>query len=187
MGQDTWFVIQTNPNNELKAVGEIRSAGFRAYLPKRATDFRHHRTKQQGIKRRPALIGYVFMRFPSGQPNWYALRQCQGVKGVLYCDGKPYELSRTAVAAIMRDQRRMTFDTPNARLIRRAKITGEKYLVVKEKFRPKATIRDTATGVIARVVAVTKRGTIEAIADIMGKETPIEFTETDRLEVQDAA
>lgn len=183
----TWFVIQTNPNNELKAVGEIRRAGFRAYLPKRAQDFRHHRTKRQDIKRRPALVGYVFMRFPDGPPNWYALRQCQGVKGVLYCDGRPYELSRAAVAAVMRDQRRMAYDTPNARLLRQAKLTGERHILLKTKFGIGAHVRDTATGVIARVVAVTKRGTIKAIASIVGKETPVEFTETERLELEDEA
>src|SRR5690606_22385107 len=113
---------------------------------------------------------YVFMRFPSGIPNWYALRLCQGVKGVLYCDGRPYELSRAAVAAVMRDQRKMVFDTANARLFRKAKLTGERHVLLKDKFAPGSRVRDTATGVIARVVAVTKRGTIEAIADIVGKE-----------------
>ena len=102
MGQiDMWFIVQTNPNCERKAVSELRRAGFRAHMPRLARVRRHHRTGEPLIKRRPLLVGYVFMRFP-GPVNWYALRQCQGVKGVLYLDGRAYQMPREHVAVIMR-------------------------------------------------------------------------------------
>lgn len=181
-----WFVVQTNPNCERKAVVEIRRAGFRAYMPVFARDFRHHRTKKLDVQRRPLLVGYVFMRFP-GPANWYALRQCQGVKGVLYCDGRPYELPNSAIAALMREQRAMAHDTRDARTLRRAKLTGERHALAKEKFQPGRKIFQQGSGIIARVIAVTKRGTVEAIVESKGRDLPIEFRDTDGLVVLDAA
>jgi len=134
-----WFIIQTNPQCETKAVEEIRRAGFRAYLPKAARDVRHHRTKELILKRRPALVGYVFMRFPDGRPNWYALRQCQGVKA---------------------------------------------------KFKPGMSVR-ASTGpwehIIARIERVTKAGRIEAVTSLFGRETSVEYTELDKLDIVDEA
>lgn len=186
----TWYIVQTNPNCETKAVAEIRRAGFRAYLPKMAREFRHHRTKQPGIKRTPALVGYVFMRFPDGRPNWYALRQCQGVKGILYSDGRPYSLQQAAVASIMRAQRSMAFDTSNARQARQATLSGERHALAKGRFMPGRHVAATVgpfARIIAKVVRVTERGTVAAIADILGAETPVEFTAADRIEVLDRA
>ena len=188
--ESTWYILQTNPQSEKKAVEEIRRAGFRAYLPKAARDVRHHRTKELIIKRRPALVGYVFMRFPDGRPNWYALRQCQGVKGVLYCDGKPYELAHGQIAALMRAQRAATYDTANARAFRLAKRRGEKQTiaraVAKQRFKPGMQVRAVSgpwQHIIARIERVTKTGTIKAVASILGRETPFEYTSVDEVEV----
>jgi transcription antitermination factor NusG len=189
-----WFIIQTNPQCETKAVEEIRRAGFRAYLPKAARDVRHHRTKELILKRRPALVGYVFMRFPDGRPNWYALRQCQGVKGVLYCDGRPYELAHGSVASLMRAQRAASYDTANARAYRMSRRRGEKQsisrAVAKAKFKPGMSVR-ASTGpwehIIARIERVTKAGRIEAVTSLFGRETSVEYTELDKLDIVDEA
>lgn len=178
-----WFIVQVNPNCEKKAVAEIRRAGFRAYQPQMARAYRHHRTKQIEVNRRPALVGYVFMRFPSGRPNWYALRQCQGVKGVLYCDGRPYILARQHVAAIMRSQRGMTFDTSDARTLRRARISGERNALTRERFQFGTRVVNHLNGIVAMVTKVTNRGTIEAITDMMGSDVTVEFTNPDQLTV----
>jgi transcription antitermination factor NusG len=180
---ENWFIIQVNPNCEKKAVSEIRRAGFRAYEPQQAREYRHHRTREIEIKRRPALVGYIFIRFPSGKPNWYAIRQCQGVKGVLYCDGRPYALHRKFVAAIMRQQRAMQFDTRDARTLRRAKMSGERNALTRERFQFGTRVLNSSNGIIAMVTKVTRRGTVEAITDMMGVDVPVEFTNPDDLEV----
>lgn len=192
MSSPTWYIIQVNPQCESKAVGEIRRAGFRAYYPKAARDVRHHRTKQIIIKRRPALIGYVFMRFPDGQPNWYALRQCQGVKGVLYCDGKPYELPHTEIALLLRAQRGAEYDTPNARTYRLSRRRGERASIskalAKAKFKPGMSVRATSgpwEHMIARIKRITNTGKIEAITSLFGRETAVTYTEADGLDVVD--
>lgn len=183
-----WYVIQTNPNCETKAVEEIRRAGFRAYQPRMARRFIHRRTKRPDIQRRPAFVGWIFMRFPEGEPNFYALRQCQGVRGVLRCDGAYYRMPHQIVAAVMRAQRAMEFDTKDARTIRRARRSGdrnERSALARDEFRAGMKVMDIASGIMAEVLRVTARGSIEAITSFMGSETPVEFANTDSLKIID--
>lgn len=189
---DNWYIVQCNPNCEKKAVEEIRRAGYRAYLPKAGRVIRHHRTKQVSIKRSPALVGYVFMRFPAGVPNWYALRQCQGVKGVLYCDGRPYQLARELVAGLMRAQRALDYDVKEARHYRLDKRRGVRQpldkALVRQKFRPGTLVR-AASGpfqsIIAEVQSVTSKGTVKALAHIFGADMAVEYNLMDGTEVLD--
>lgn len=186
-----WYIIQCNPNCERKAVGEIRRAGFRAHMPRLAKMRRHHRTKQPIIKRRPLMTGYVFVRFP-GPENWYALRQCQGVKGVLYVDGHPFKLPREHVASIMRAQRSMRYEDGETRATRRKLQSGYRDVRAAvrasklDQFREgrRFTARMTAgERILARVLAVTKKGTVKAVVEMVGRETPVEFTDLADLEL----
>ena len=184
---NTWYIVQTNPNCEVKAAGEIRRAGFRVYLPKRARLVWHHRQKAHTTPRRPALVGYLFVRFPDGRTDWYALRQCQGVKGVLYSDGRPYAVPQQTLVAIVRDQRAMSYDEPNARTYRRGRLTGERNALTREKFKEGMQVArvGVADRLIAQIIRVTERGTIQAVTEMMGREVTVEFTEADELEILD--
>lgn len=190
---DHWFIVQCNPNCERKAVAEMRRAGFRAHMPRLATVRRHHRTGEPIIKRRPLLVGYVFMRFP-GEPNWYALRQCQGVKGVLYIDGKAYQMSREHVAQIMRVQRSMEFEDGPTRGVRRELRKGRADVRDAQRkaklggMQPGRHITAPMSGaerVLARILSVTKKGTIKAVMLSEGREMDVEFTDVDNLELVD--
>lgn len=193
MGNDIWYIVQCNPNCERKAVAEIRRAGFRAHMPRLARVRRHHRTKEPIIGRRPLLVGYIFMRFP-GPANWYALRQCQGVKGVLYIDGRPYQMASSYVAEIMRAQRSMRYEDGDTRGVRREMRKGR--ADVRDAQR-KAKLGGMQPGrhitapmsagerVLARIQSITKKGTVRAVVLVEGREIPVEFTDLDNLEVID--
>lgn len=189
MATENWYIVQCNPNCERKAVAEIRRAGFRTHMPRLARVRRHHRTGDPIIKRRPLMAGYIFMRFP-GPVNWYALRQCQGVKGVLYIDGHPYAMPRADVATIMRAQRSMSFEDGQTRGVRKELRKGRSD--VRQAQRKAALARFSvgmnvstpmsgAERTIARIMAITKKGTIRA--DVGGKL--VEFSDIDSLEVID--
>ncbi len=190
---DTWYIVQTNPNCERKAVAEMRRAGFRAHMPRIARVRRHHRTGEPLVKRRPLLVGYVFMRFP-GPVNWYALRQCQGVKGVLYLDGKAYQMQRETVATIMRAQRSMEYEDGQTKGVRREMRKGRPDVRAAQRqaklggMQPGRHITAPMSGaerVLARVLSVTKKGTVKAVVLGEGRETPVEFTNIDALEPVD--
>jgi transcription antitermination factor NusG len=185
-----WYIVQCNPNCERKAAREMRRRGFGVHIPRLATIKRHHRTKETIIKRRPLMTGYVFMRF-KGPENWYVLRQCQGVKGVLYIDGHPYQLPQSDVLAIIRAQRYFRYDDKTTRDTRMAMRFGglgvakAKRKAAMSRFRVGMQVAAPMTGaerVIARIMAITKKGTIRA--DIAGKV--VEFSEIDTLEAIDA-
>jgi transcription antitermination factor NusG len=190
---DNWYIVQCNPNCERKAVAEIRRAGFRAHMPRLARVRRHHRTKQPIICRRPLLVGYIFMRFP-GAVNWYALRKCQGVKGVLYIDGRPYEMARAHVAEIMRAQRSMRFEDTGTREVRRELRKGRADVRQAQRtaklgiMRPGRHITAPMSAgerVMARIEALTKKGTVKAVVLLDGREIPVEFTDIDAITVLD--
>jgi len=192
--QNHWYIVQTNPNCERKAVAEIRRHGFRAHMPRLAKVRTHHRTKEPIITRRPLLTGYIFMRF-AGPENWYALRQCNGVKGVLYVDGRPYTLAREKVASIMRAERSMAYEDGNTRSVRTELRKGRPNVRQAER---RAKLGSMQVGrhitapmtadqrVLARILSVTKKGTVKAVVlGDNGRETPVEFTDVDNLIVVD--
>jgi len=190
----TWFIVQTNPNCERKAAAEMRRAGLRVYLPTMAREKRHPRTKKLDVGRRPALVGYLFIRHPVGAVNWYALRQCQGVKGVICSGGAPYRVKRDLIVSMMRAQRALYFDTPGARAYRMRRRDGVKadirQALVGQRFRAGMVVRAVDgpwQNIKARIERITKNGTIEAVATIMGKETTIPFSDPDDIEVVEQA
>lgn len=183
---EAWYIIQTNPNCETKAVGEMRRAGIRAHMPRFAKVIWHRRKKQHRIARSPAMPGYVFARFPAGL-NWFQLRRCQGVKGVLYSDGSPFMLDRREVAAVMRAQRQLQFDTRDARHFREMRRAGERRSIASARFSSGMKVRAAQgplSNIIAMVKRVTSRGTVIAVGEIMGTKREIEYTDIEALELE---
>jgi transcription antitermination factor NusG len=182
-----WYLVQTLPQGERKAVAELHRAGFRAYLPKRAV-YKRRRDGKLPVKRWPAMHGYVFMK-PQGHPDWNRFHRCQGVRGVVFLDGQPYRIPQSQIAAIMRAQRSMSYDAPNARSIRQAWVRGEKNTrraLNASRFSIGAKVYDAATMVMARVLEVTKKGTVKALIESKERDVPIEFTDTESLQLIDA-
>src|SRR3990167_278785 len=111
---DQWFVVRTNIRCERRASRSLRAAGYRVYWPQMRKSSIHHRTKKRIFKRLGLLVGYVFVRMtrlsPKGEPDWYTLRLCDGVEGVLAIDGKPLSIARDDVVRFMRWQRQRKFD-----------------------------------------------------------------------------
>ena len=184
---ETWFIVQTNPNCERKAAREMRRRGFGVHIPRQVTIKKHHRTGADIIKRRPLLTGYVFMRFKRPE-NWYALRQCNGVKGVLYVDGHPYRMPQADVLAIIRAQRYFRYDDQNTRNTRMQMrfggmgVSKAKRKAALSRFRVGMNVAAPMSGaerVIARILSITKKGTVRA--DVGGML--VEFTDPDSLEV----
>lgn len=190
---EPWFIVQCNPNCERKAAREMRRRGFGVHIPRVGAIRIHHRTGKTIMKRRIAMAGYVFMRF-KGPVNWYALRLCNGLKGVLYVDGHPYSMPQADVIAIIRAQRAMAYEDKGTRQVRRemrgTRLTADKAIRSSKMLgmQPGRYITAPMTGaerLLARIVAVTKKGTVRAVVEMDGREMPVEFTHVDNLELVD--
>lgn len=174
MGQNEstdWYVIQTNPNCEKKAVGELRRAGFRAYIPTQYSEYRH-RDKGPSVKSRPLMIGYVFVRFNEapaligGVPQFKVARDCQGVKNFVrvarnVAEGarsnnvaglawEPLAISHKLVAGFMRRQREREFGRPEP------SNPGKRMAQLRATFRPGKIVR-IADGPFEGFLAVLQR------------------------------
>ncbi|GGF24492.1 transcription termination/antitermination protein NusG [Youhaiella tibetensis] len=173
---DYWFVLRTNPQCERKAAGELRRRGIRVYIPKQAREVRNRRCGQVTVKTRPLLVGYVFIRF-TGPQDWFHVRQCQGVKGVLYLDGEPGRIPAAAVAEFMRRQRRREFGRPDAE-------SDEKRMRrLQTMFAPGRRVRvadGPFSSFLATIEQIKKDGSIKALVEIFGRPAVVTFEDPDR-------
>lgn len=72
-----WFVVQTKPRNEDKAVLNLQDQGFETFLPKIA-----HRKKLRGKFQtiiEPLFRNYLFLNVDAGQDNLAPVRSTPGV------------------------------------------------------------------------------------------------------------
>lgn len=183
-----WFIIQCNPQGEKKAVGELRRAGFRVYMPRTSKEVIHKRTKQPMMKRGPVLKGYLFLRFPAhlydrrGIPPFAIARACQGVRDFLKAanannEWEPFAVPDTEVIAFMRRERVREFGpAAPARPEQRRKR-------LEEKFHPGAQVR-IAIGpfenFIATVEKLTSGGTVEAEVMLFGRVNKVSFADPEQ-------
>lgn len=157
-----WFVVQTNPQCEKKADGELRRAGLRVYLPKRTYEVRDRKAAEgKKVKFRPLLIGYLFIRFPDqmhdnwGHPQFGIVRACQGVKGFVRVanaigEWEPIGIPDKDVTDFMRRQRKREFGRPT--VINRAHCLAE----LRQTFKPGYHVR-VVSGPLASFIATLER------------------------------
>lgn len=177
-----WFVIQTNPQSEKKADGELRRAGLRVYLPKRSYEVRDRKAADgKKVKFRPLLIGYLFIRFPDemhddwGRPQFGVVRACQGVKAFVRVadsrgEWKPITIPDKDVTDFMRRQRKREFGRPT--VINKARRLAE----MRESFRPGYRVR-VVNGPFASFLATLERlnenMSLDAEVMIFGRPTRV--------------
>lgn len=185
-----WFVIQTNPQSERKAAAELRRAGIRVYMPKKRIETKHARTKAPEIKRRPVLIGYLFVRFPKeradsrGTPFFATARACQGVKDFVRAinerdEWEPWPLPNGVVMAMMRRERNHEYDDEQLqawwKAERKARFAalvapGAHVLV---KVGPFAAFE-------AIVEGLNSNNSVRALIDVLGRATAVTFEDPER-------
>lgn len=188
---DDWYVVQTNPNCEKKAVGELRRVGLRAYIPTQYSQYRH-REKGDAVKSRPLLIGYVFVRFNeapamlAGVPQFRVARSCQGVRDFVRVarevgegarsnspaalQWEPLAIPHSMVAAFMRRQRLREFGRPEP--INQTKRMAQ----LRQTFRPGKVVRiadGPFEGFLAILKKLTDGGKLEVETSLFGRPTKI--------------
>lgn len=183
-----WYVIQTTPQGERKADGELRRAGLRVYLPKRSYEVRdRHKRAQAKIRWKPLLIGYLFVRFPdvlrdhNGQPPFGIVRACQGVKGFVkvanaFGEWEPIVVPDENIVDFMRRQRRREFGRPAV------VDTKKRLLDMRKTFRAGATLRVT-DGPFAQFLATLEKlnddMTVNVELSVFGRPTKCRLSVAD--------
>lgn len=79
-----WYVVQTHPNAEAKALAHLKRQGFRAYLPRYRKSRRHARKVE--IVKAPLFPGYMFVELDVTTEQWRPIRSTVGVTRLI-CNG----------------------------------------------------------------------------------------------------
>jgi transcriptional antiterminator RfaH len=74
---ERWYVAETHPHAETKAVWHLRHQGFTVYLPQYAKLRRHARRTDE--VRAPLFPRYLFVRIDLARAAWRAIRSTIGV------------------------------------------------------------------------------------------------------------
>lgn len=103
-----WFAIITNINCEQKAQDGLKRLGIESYRPV-YTKWQKHRQGRQEVER-SLYSRYMFVAFPQGEPNWFGLRQTDGIESVVCNKGEPIKIPPAIIARIAHEQRTGMWD-----------------------------------------------------------------------------
>lgn len=79
-----WYVVQTHPNAERKAVAHLERQGFAAYLPRYRKRRRHARRTEVVLA--PLFPRYAFVSIDMEAQRWRSIQSTVGVS-LLVCNG----------------------------------------------------------------------------------------------------
>lgn len=177
-----WYVVRTTVKGEGKAFDSIRKAGYDVYFPRRRVEVQHRRTKTYVVKEQPLMPRYLFVGQPKVNPDFYHLRNCDGVEGVLGVDGRPIRVSEKSVEDIYLAEIEMDFDdTRAARIHRKEELASVKENTARQfPAGQSVLVVDLSNPFSERegvVVEVTRTGNIRTLLELFGRMTPVEFRE----------
>ncbi len=96
--QQRWYVVQTQPNAELKAVAHLRRQGFDTYLPRYLKRRRHARRVE--VVARPLFPRYLFVSIDVTVQRWRSVYSTIGVTNLLGTDDAPLPVAGQVVSAL---------------------------------------------------------------------------------------
>jgi len=97
-----WFVVQTQPRAEEKAMRHLRFQGFTPYLPRYQRRVRHARRLATVL--RPLFPSYLFVRLDPAETRWRSINGTVGVRYILTDGDLPRRVSDTIIDEIMARQ-----------------------------------------------------------------------------------
>lgn len=94
----SWYLVQSKPRNELRAVENLLRQGYEVYLPLIEVE-RLHRGKL--LKRlEPLFPRYLFLHLEEGSDNWGPIRSTLGVAGMVQFGQVYAAVSESVIVAI---------------------------------------------------------------------------------------
>lgn len=92
-----WFVLQSRPRQERRALENLRNQGFECLLPLYLRE-RLRRGKREQVEE-PLFPRYLFVRLNEVTSNWYALRSTYGVTNIVRFGDIPAAVDDSIVQA----------------------------------------------------------------------------------------
>lgn len=97
-----WYLLQTRPRQEQRALENLRNQGFECFLPRYQCE-RLRRGKRESVDE-PLFPRYLFVRLDSIVSNWNALRSTYGVSNIVRFGEQPARIPDAVIEAIAKRQ-----------------------------------------------------------------------------------
>jgi transcriptional antiterminator RfaH len=98
VGQPRWYVVQSQPNAESRAVAHLTRQGFATYLPRYLKRRRHARRIETVSA--PLFPRYLFVEIDTETQRWRAIHSTQGVSQLLCIGDLPTPVPSDVLAAL---------------------------------------------------------------------------------------
>ncbi|MFM9975731.1 MAG: transcription termination/antitermination protein NusG [Beijerinckiaceae bacterium] len=95
----SWYVVQAQPNREMRAVHELLAQGFEVFLPRYLRQCRHARRITQAAA--PLFPGYFFVAFDAAVQRWRSINGTIGVVRLITSLEQPSPIARGVVEGLM--------------------------------------------------------------------------------------
>lgn len=95
-----WFVVQTNPNEEMKADINLRRQNYETWVPSFRKTRRHARKTDSVLS--PLFPGYLFVKMDVGMQGWRSINGTFGVRALLCSDSKPLAVPPDFIETLQR-------------------------------------------------------------------------------------
>ncbi len=93
--QSRWYVVQTHPHAEAKAVLHLRRQGYCAYLPRYRKRRRHAR--RVDVVAAPLFPGYLFVAIDVTMQRWRSIQSTIGVSRLLCHGDEPIAIENDVI------------------------------------------------------------------------------------------
>ncbi len=93
-----WYVVQSHPNAELKAVTHLNRQGFVTYLPRYLKRRRHAR--RVDVVAAPLFPRYLFVSIDTTAQRWRSIYSTVGVSSLVCTGDTPLPVAEQVVAAL---------------------------------------------------------------------------------------
>ena len=97
-GRPAWYVVNTQPRAELRAINHLEMQGYRIFCPRYRRTVRHARKMKSVLA--PLFPSYLFVQFDMAHDQWRCINSTRGVMRLLTGDGMPQPVPVGVIEAL---------------------------------------------------------------------------------------
>ena len=157
-GGARWYAVQTQPNRELRAKGQLENQAYKVFLPRRLKTVRHARKLTDVAA--PFFPRYLFIRLDLTRDRWRSVNGTFGVTRLVMQGEMPHPVPRGVVEAML------------------ASVDDKGFLCLGESLKVGSQVR-LAAGPFADQLATLDRcddcGRVRVLLEIMGASVPVQL------------
>lgn len=102
--QSNWYVVQTKPRQEFRALEQLRNQDYTCFLPTLKVE--KIRQKKRSVVIEPLFSRYLFIQLNTIASNWAALRSTRGVSKLLEFGSRVTTIPDSVIEALLNERER---------------------------------------------------------------------------------